>query len=330
MHNICTNQNLLILRIKYEKLFTFIAVIDMDYQGKIKSENIIILSDETIEELLEPISNQVLVDYITRLKGSGKKINFKPEQTKKEFIYQHLGNKLNITQLRQLKAIREHSSISKFNWNIYFWDKNISRYYPNKMKKKIDIVFLAMEPIINIDIIIVDEPTQTVFLLVELKKKEKTRDNIFVNSETPTSEYYRIYFSLTKKTLLLQDKDKTTTKQFLEAFEKIFNVKTQEVKINALFIREFVKNNPQNLTKLIVKLPQEIVGFEGLSELILLGNDVIKGSKGLIDRHETSPINVGPWIGISTAELDFNVGKSIKTTSIIKVLEIIDMLKSNI
>ena len=77
-----------------------------------------------------------------------------------------------------------------------------------------------------------------------------------------------------------------------------------------------------------MKVPQEVAGFGGLSELTVLGKDVIKGSKGLMDRHETSPIMVGPWVGVSNLDVDLNVGKSIRVRSIEKMLILFDLMKN--
>ena len=81
------------------------------------------------------------------------------------------------------------------------------------------------------------------------------------------------------------------------------------------------------ITRLVVRVPQEVAGFGGLSELTLVGSDVINGSQGLMNRHETSPIDVGPWTGTSNKYIDLDVGKPMKTNSIKHTLWLIDLIK---
>ncbi len=300
----------------------------MDSQVIFNSENTIKLSDEAIDDLLEPIPNDILIEKIATMKGwKSKRPPFDANQTKREYLLKHLGTNLTLGILREIRTLREHCNIKEYKWNFFSYDKSIARYYPDKIKKKIEDYIKNLDSLVNIDLLIVDETSQTLFLLLEQWKKEVVADTILSKIETKIPKYFRIYFSITKKFLLIQERSEQATKEFLSIFENAFNVKTQLLKVNAMVIREFVKAFPNELHSLIVKVPQEVAGFGGLSELTIKGEDVIKGSKGLMDRHETSPIMVGPWVGVSNKNLELKVNEPIKTSSIANAIVLFDLMK---
>ncbi|MGC9778648.1 MAG: hypothetical protein HZR80_05345 [Candidatus Heimdallarchaeota archaeon] len=301
----------------------------MDAQVSYNSENKVKISKEALDNLLEPIPNEILVEKVAQIKGwKSKKPPIAAKQSKREYLHQHFGRNLTLGVVRELRTLREHSSISKFNWQVFFWDRSIARYFPDKIKKKFENVILEVDSMVNIDLLAVDEPSQTIFMLLEQWQKEIVADTFLSKIETKIPKYFRIYLSIKKKMLLIQERNVKATEEFIKLFETAFNVKVEELRVNAMIIREFVKTYPENLTRLVVKVPQEVSGFSGLSELTVLGEDVIKGSKGLMDRHETSPIMVGPWVGVSNSDFDLNVGKSIRVRSIKKMLSFFDLMES--
>ncbi|MBN1328886.1 MAG: hypothetical protein JXA54_05375 [Candidatus Heimdallarchaeota archaeon] len=300
----------------------------MDSQIIFNSENTIKLSDEALDDLLNPIPNDIFIEKIAAMKEwKTKRPPLENDQTKREYLLKHLGNNLTLGILREIRTLREHCNIAEFKWNVFSYDKSIARYYPDKIKKKIEDFIKDLDSLVNIDLLIVDEESQTLFLLLEQWKKEVVADTILSKIETKIPKHFRIYFSIAKKFVLIQDKSDLATKEFISIFENAFNVKTELLKINAMVIREFVKAFPNELQSLIVKVPQEVVGFGGLSELTIRGSDVIKGSKGLMDRHETSPIMVGPWVGVSNKDLELKVGESVKTSSITNAIVLFDLMK---
>jgi hypothetical protein len=300
----------------------------MDSLATSDNDKSVKLSNEAIDDLLNPIPTDKLIERIALIKEWKKK---RPpigeKQTKRDYFCQHLGNEVSLEILRDIQTISEHFSIGDFDWNIFCWDKSIARYYPDKMKKRFEDVILKIDSLINIDLLTVDEESQTIFLLLEQWQKEIVADTILSKIEAKIPKYFRVYIVVSKKMLLVQSRTELATKEFLHLFEEAFNVKTSGLRINAMVIREFVKSNPLELTRLVIKVPQEVAGFGGLTELTLVGDDVIKGSKGLMDRHEVSPIDVGPWVGASNAEIDLTVGKAIKTKSIEKILELYELMK---
>lgn len=292
-------------------------------------ESSIKLSDEAIDDLLDPIPSEQLIERIALIMDWKKK---RPpigeKQSKREYFYEHLSKNITLEIIRDLQTVSEHFSIGDYEWNIFAWDKSIARYYPDKIKKKFEDVILKIDSLVNIDLLTVDEESQTIFLLLEQWQKEIVAETFLSKIEAKIPKYFRVYISISKKMLFVQSRTELATKEFIHLFEEAFKVETSGMKINAMVIREFVKNNPLELTRLVIKVPQEVAGFGGLTELTLVGSDVIKGSKGLMDRHETSPIDVGPWVGASNFEIDLTVGKAIKTKSIKKILELFELMKA--
>ena len=295
----------------------------MDSQAILKTDEIVKISDDVIDKLLEPIPNEKIIEKVAQINGwKQKRPTFQNGQSKREYFTQHTKQKLNMKVLREFRTIREHFSINKFKWLIFSWDKSIARYYPDKIKEKIESLVKNKDSLVNLDILSVHEETKTVFLLLEQWKKEIVADTLLSRIETKIPKYFRAYLTIDKKMLLVQDRSEQATKEFIALLEKAFSVQISEVRVNAMLIREFVRNNPVELTKLIVKVPQEVSGFSGLTELTVEGSDVIKGSKGLMDRHETSPIMVGPWVGVSNKDIELYVGKALKASSISNVLDL--------
>ena len=290
-----------------------------------KSENII-LPPEVLDKLLAPIPKKILVEKVGEQLGENESKPFEAKQSKREYVTQHLGQKFSLEFLREMRALHEHYNIKNFNWLLFRWDKDITNYFPELMKEQFEKVIKKLDSLITVDFLVVDKKNKTVFLLLENWKNEIIADAIIKRVEAKIPKYFRAYFSLSKKMLLIQERSKQATKDFLALFKQAYAVKLQEIRINAMVIREFVKRNPKKLTKLTVKVPQEVAGFNGLSELTIVGSDVIKGSKGLMDRHETSPILIGPWVGVANKKIELKVGESLKTSGISHVLKLFDLI----
>jgi hypothetical protein len=300
----------------------------MSSEANNTSDNYIRLSKDALEELLEPIPKDILIEKVAQIKNwKTKREPFEDGQKKQEYFQKHLGRNLSLSDVRDLRTIKEHYSLPNYNWLLFNWDKSIARFYPDKIKEKFESVFKNIDSMVNVDFHVVDEESQTLYVLLELWRKETIINTYLTRIETEVPKYFRMYISIKNKFLLVQEKSEEATKEVIKIFKKAFNVKTEEVRINAMIIREFVKVNPKELTKLIVKVPQEVAGFAGLTELSFSGSDVIQGSKGLMDRHETTPINVGPWTGVSNKNLELNVGKAINAKSIKDILALIELIK---
>ena len=281
------------------------------------SDNSIKLSERSIEDLLEPIPEEVIIEKVALIKGwKTKRLPLSAGQTKRDYFLKNVGSNMALSLFRELRILREHSLISTIKWNIFNWDKSIARYYPDKIDKKISVVLHELSSTVNLDLLLVDEETKTIFLLLEMWQKEVVADTFLSKVETNIPKYFRAYISIDKKLLLVEDKSDQATQDFINIIEKAFTITTNKLRVNAMLVREFVKQIPKEITRLVVRLPQEVAGFAGLSKLTFYGDNVILGSRGLMNRHETSPIDVGPWTGASSSKISIDVGQSIKVKTI--------------
>ncbi len=300
----------------------------MDSQISISELKEANITNEAIDDLLKPIPKKVLIDKVAMINGWEKKDlpPFEKKQSKRDYVVKHTGKKLTLDVLREIHTIREHHSIQDYSWFIYTWENDISEYFPDNIKEPFEKIIGNIDTLVHLDFIVADKKSKTVFLVLEQWKKELVTDSFLSRIEAKIPKYFRAYISVKKNMLLIQERSKQATKEFVKIFEQAYKVKTRELRINAMVIREFVKMNTRKLTKLIVKVPQEVSGFSGLTELVIAGSDVIVGSKGLMDRHEQSPILVGPWVGVSNKDLELKVGEAVKTTSLVKMLSLFDLI----
>jgi len=88
---------------------------------------------------------------------------------------------------------------------------------------------------------------------------------------------------------------------------------------NARLIRNLAKPSddsrpPIVLNYLKIKVSLETSGIEGLSQITIHGDDVIRGAETLEQRHEISLkfMNSGPWIGAGTKDFRFEVRKGLQ------------------
>ncbi|MFW9922447.1 MAG: hypothetical protein ACFFDW_04065 [Candidatus Thorarchaeota archaeon] len=291
--------------------------------------NIIKLSDKSLEELLEPIPEEILIEKVAQINGwKTKRQPLMENQSKREYFHKYIGKNLTLGIFREFRVLREQSLIPLLKWNIYSWDKSIARFYPDKIEAKIESVIYELSSLVNLDLLLVDEESQTLFILLEMWQKEIVADTFLSKVETNIPKYFRAYISIKNKMLLIEEKSEQATENFIKIFEKAFSVITNEIRVNAMIVREFVKQSKEKITRLVVKVPQEIAGFGGLTELTLLGSDVLIGARGLMNRHETSPIDVGPWAGVSNPYIDINVGKSIRVEDIHHALWLYQIMKN--
>jgi hypothetical protein len=289
--------------------------------------NLIKLSRNALEELLEHISEEEIIEQVGQMMGwKRKRVPIKEGTSKIDYFIDMIGTSIPLAKLRELRIIREHSLIYNFKWRLFSFDRSISRYFPEKISWKFEKEALEGRPLVNVDHLVVDEDSETVFCLLERWQNKIVADTFISRVETNIPEYFRAYICIDNKRLLVQYKNDEATKEFCRLFEKTFNVTTEEIRINALVVRSFVKQNIRDIRRLVINVPQEIAGFGGLSELIFEGPNVIAGARGLMTRHETSPINVGPWIGVSNDKIDLDVGQAFGTKDILEVLKLINLI----
>ncbi|MHA1973525.1 MAG: hypothetical protein ACTSW1_11060 [Candidatus Hodarchaeales archaeon] len=99
--------------------------------------------------------------------------------------------------------------------------------------------------------------------------------------------------------------------------------KMTKKRIKARVIKQFTKGDDDKgpvikLTHLKIKISLETSGIEGLSEIVVKGNDVIRGAETLKQRHEVSLgfMQSGPWVGAGTEGFTIEVGKGLQITNL--------------
>lgn len=133
--------------------------------------------------------------------------------------------------------------------------------------------------------------------------------------------------------LVQEDVDKVSLKLFLNFLCPIFDIKpdnsnVKEIRINAMKIRKLSKHiTPVRLTLLV---NNQTAGVEGLEQLTLTGDNVIRGIKTLADRQEVDlkADSIGPWIDLASESLQFTMGKGIKLNN--HTNEVFNIIKSSI
>lgn len=281
-----------------------------------------------MEKLLAPIPEELIVEKVGQLKGwKRKRVPFEDGQTKSNYITEMIGGALTLSVLRDLRSMREHSRIADFKWRIFSWDRSLARYFPDLIEKKFKTEILKFEKMVSLDKYIVDEESQTVFILLEQWRKKAVADTFLSRVETNVPEYFRAYLSIEPRMLFVQEKSREATQRFVDLFTNAFNASVEEERINAMTIRKFVRETKEKIKRLVIRVPQEVAGFGGLSNLILKGEDVLSGSRGLMTRHETSPIDVGPWTGVSSEQIELDIGQAVRITSIEAGLWLLELLK---
>ena len=166
----------------------------MENESPFSSSNTIKLSNNALKELLEPIPEKELINKIANIKGwKTKRVPLTANQSKSEYFLLHVGANISLSVFRELRIIREHTLISKFKWNVFNWDKSLVRYFPDKLEKKIEDVIQNLTTMVNLDILLVDEETKTIFLLLEQWQNQIVSDTFLSKVETNIPKYFRAY-----------------------------------------------------------------------------------------------------------------------------------------
>ena len=132
--------------------------------------------------------------------------------------------------------------------------------------------------------------------------------------------------------LIQDDEDKVTKHIFNDYFLPIVDVSIDEIKeirVNAMRIRGLAKKITP--TKLTLLVNNQTAGVDGLEQITLTGQDVIRGIQTLKDRQEVDlkANSIGPWIDIETNSLRFTMGKGIYIKEVASK-ELIDVVTSTL
>lgn len=86
---------------------------------------------------------------------------------------------------------------------------------------------------------------------------------------------------------------------------------TKEVRVNAMRVRSLaMKSTPTRLTLLV---NNQTAGVDGLEQITLVGENIMRGIKTLKDRQEVDlkADSIGPWVEVETLHLRYKMGEGV-------------------
>lgn len=224
----------------------------------------------------------------------------------------NLITKLKDSKLKLLKKEAALLDISNVWWDIYQFSEKIPFSDLQKRKKKFSVEKYLPEDHNKVKGIfsIKDISEHAILLLVEFSSRSVALKQLF----------RFIYFPLVK-TILIEPK-KLSTEILMNEILPFISRESDEISrrpIRAKFIRTLTKDHSAEdiyfqLTHLKIKISLETSGIEGLNQIIIQGDNVIRGAETLEQRHEVSLrfMNSGPWIAAGTKDFSVEVGKGLK------------------
>lgn len=221
--------------------------------------------------------------------------------------------KLSASKLKQLKKLSETLDFSDIWWEVYQISKikpithlqqrkktfKIEKYFKEEGEIKAKGLFLLRELVEHVN-----------FILVE-----------FSSRSTVYKRLFRFIYLPTVKIILLEPKElaEEVLKDEILPFITKDPDQIKRNPIRAKTIRILTKKTDEaktafNLTHLIIRISLETSGIEGLSRIIIQGDNVIRGAETLEQRHEVSLgfMNSGPWVGAGTKDFALEVGRGIQ------------------
>ena len=214
-------------------------------------------------------------------------------------------------KLKQLKKLAEIFDVSGVWWKIL----QISKLKPLSQLKKHHKTF-------SVDKYLPEEHTKVkgIFSLKEISKLAILVLIEFSSRSTILRRKFRFIYFPSIKIILLEPKDlaiELLKNEILPFITEEPNNLTQKP-IRARLIRSLTKirekTEPFSLTHLRIKISLETSGIEGLNQIIIQGDDVLRGAETLEQRHEISLkfMNSGPWVGAGTKDFTIEVGKGLQ------------------
>ncbi|MHA2225514.1 MAG: hypothetical protein ACXAC8_09940 [Candidatus Hodarchaeales archaeon] len=257
-------------------------------------------------------------DYFTRLvkKWENISIDLHPNgllsKDNHEKIIELVQN-MKISRIKQLKKLGMIFNISNVWWKVY----QISKLKPLSLLKSRNKIF-SVEQYVSKEItkikgqFTIKELSENVFLIAI----EFTSRSRFLRRS------FRYLFLPSVKTILVEKRnlaDEILQGEILpfitEDVKKIVQkpVRARTIKILTQKTSEDLEQ-PIFLTELRIKISLETSGIEGLNQIIIQGENVIRGTETLESRHEISMkfMNSGPWVGAGTKDFKFEVGKGLQ------------------
>jgi len=144
------------------------------------------------------------------------------------------------------------------------------------------------------------------------------------------------YLLIPNKQLLFVEQKENSLEFFETIWNDILAVTFTELPIRPVIIRKVVKqvevekkenNADEKINLLRITLSQVISGFEGLSGIILAGNDVMDGMYGMKVRHDLSIdfSDLGPWTEVQTDKIHLIVGEGVRFKNLEGILKAIEL-----
>ena len=262
-------------------------------------------------DYLESLPTYIFQDLVERWQK--KTLELKPngllsEDNRDKVI--EIVNDLKISQSKHLTKVAENFDLSSVWWQAY----SVERIKPlvdlyNRQKSFNVTPYVTEEGKAKGRITSTDLSEQATFIIAESSSRIAT-----------LRKRFRFIYFPTVKLVLMEHFD------LCEIFFKneILPYISKEDKfikkpIRARLIKSFAKykDDPMQritLTDLKIKISLETSGIEGLNQIIIQGDDVIRGAETLEQRHEISLkfMNSGPWVAAGTQDFQFEVSKGVK------------------
>ncbi|MFX0149424.1 MAG: hypothetical protein ACFFAJ_01460 [Candidatus Hodarchaeota archaeon] len=216
------------------------------------------------------------------------------------------------SKIKQLEKLSENLNISDVWWQAYQiykikqLESLLKRRTTFTVDKDIDKNYLKIKGFFSIS----ELSEYAIFILLEFSSRSAALRRRFRYIYVPSSKIVLIE----QKELALELLKKEILPYISKEPDKITHKRP-----NARLIRNFAKPSndsrpPIVLNYLKIKISLETSGIEGLSQIIINGDDVIRGAETLEQRHEISLkfMNSGPWVGAGTKDYRFEVRKGIQ------------------
>ncbi len=220
----------------------------------------------------------------------------------------------NLTESKQKKIQRfaEILNISGLWWDVYHIPKIRPMSHLQNRKKAFDVDKYLKEASAKIS---------GKFTLNELSEHALFIHIEFSSRTARLRRTFRFIYLPSVKKILLEPQELGVEILRNEILPFISNEpdKVSRKPIRALLIKKLTKDydDPERsfvLSHLKIKVSLETSGIEGLNQIIIKGDNVLRGAETLEQRHEISLkfMNSGPWIGAGTNDFTLEVGKGLQ------------------
>lgn len=217
-------------------------------------------------------------------------------------------DKITAVKIKQLKKFSQLLEISNIWWQAYQIQKLTSL---TRLRKKIAFnankYFEEGKTNVKGQISFIELSELAIMMIAE-----------FSSRSVSARRKFRYIFVPLPKIILVESQDlslEILKNEILPIITKEPDKITQK-RPNARFIKNLTKSSDETrqpfvLNYLKIRISLETSGIEGLNQIVIQGDDVIRGAETLEQRHEISLkfMNSGPWIAAGTNSFRVEVGK---------------------